>query len=60
METIKTKKEIRKKAALLGCEYRYSGNLKRGFIHRVVRYKPIYEPNPAIKPSFIPFYDYTI
>ena len=35
-----TKKEIKARAALLGCEMRYSGKLGKGFVHRVVRYKP--------------------
>ena len=48
-----TKKQLRKRASLLGCEYRYSGNSKKGFIHRIVRYKPTYESNPKIKPSFM-------
>jgi len=37
-----TKKEIKSRAASLGCEMRYSGKLKRGFIHRVVRYEVQY------------------
>tara|TARA_R110002020_G_scaffold36503_4_gene109774 strand:+ start:1420 stop:1614 length:195 start_codon:yes stop_codon:yes gene_type:complete len=33
-----TKKEIKARAASLGCEMRYSGKLGKGFVHRVVRY----------------------
>ena len=33
-----TKRQIKARAALLGCEIRYSGKLGKGFVHRVVRY----------------------
>ena len=35
-EGSKTKNEMRKECALNGCEYRYSGKMRKGFVYQIV------------------------
>jgi len=36
MKKIRTKNQLRKRAARLGCEMKYSGKLRKAFIHQIV------------------------